>query len=225
MRDIAKEAPDAFRKHQITAKAMLNQFAEKYKKVCEWPVLVNKTPYIKTVHDITAYTPVAVHPIHYIHGLATTYAVHKDGPYPPCDPSCERFQLTENEVEIEGVEVSVSSNPNIAETHLGHLIPYSQYDGNVMRYHVGMYAVIYISTRRIVHGELIKCGPQDAYTVTKFASHPFHANFKEHVSEIVDRFKVLQRMAETFSDVEKVKFGKYAETLQKLETLKKQFNF
>ena len=222
MRDIAKEAPEIFRKHQTTAKAMLNQFAENHKKVCDWPLLSNNNSHIKTIHDIDAYTPVAIHPIHYIHGLATTYAVHKPGPYPPYDQKYKQFKLTENEVQVEGVDVSVSSNPNIDETHLGHLIPYSQCDGNVMRYHVGMYAVIYISTRCIVQGELIKCGPRDANAAVKFASNPFHGKFKKHVTEIVDRFKVLQRMSETFSDVEKAKFGKYAETLQQLENAKKE---
>ena len=223
MKDIEREAPEIFRKHQTTAKAMLNQFAENHTQICDWPVLVNNNSYIKTVHDIAAYTPVAIHPIHYIHGLATTYAVHKDGPYPPYDPKYKQFTLTENVVEVEGVNVSVSSNPNIDHIHLGHLIPYSQYDSNVMRYHVGMYAVIYLSTRRIVHGELIKYGPHDAYTVSKFAPHPFHGQFKERVTEIVDRFQVLQRMAETLSDVEKVKFGKYASALQQLENAKKLY--
>ena len=222
MKDIEKEAPEIFRKHQITAKAMLNQFAENYTKICDWPVLLTNNTHIKTVYDVAAYMPVAIHPIHYIHGLATTYAVHKPGPYPPYDPKFKQFKLTENEVEVEGVDVSVSSNRNIDEPHLGHLIPYSQYDGNVMRYHAGMYAVIYISTRRIAHGELIKYGPRDAYAAAKFASNPFHEHFKTHVTEIVDRFKILQRMSETFSDVEKTQFGKYAKALQQLENAKKE---
>ena len=222
MKDIEKEAPEIFRKHQITAKAMLNQFAENYTKICEWPVLMTNNTHIKTVYDVAAYMPVAIHPIHYIHGLATTYAVHKPGPYPPYDPKFKQFKLTENKVEVEGVDVSVSSNPNIDEPHLGHLIPYSQYDGNVMRYHVGMYAVIYISTRYIVHGELIKCGPHYAYTVANFASNPFHAKFKEHVTEVIGRFKVLQQMADTLSNVDKAKLGRYAESSQKLENAKKE---
>lgn len=223
MKDIAKEAPETFRKHQITAKAMLNQFAGNHEKVCKWPVLFNQNSYVKTVHDIAAYTPVAIHPIHYIHGLATTYPVHQDGPYPPYDPKFGQFKLTENQVEVEGVDVSVSSNPNIIEKNQwGHLIPHSQYDGNVMRYHVGMYAVIYISTRYIVHGELIKCGPHYAYTVANFASNPFHAKFKEHVTEVIGRFKVLQQMADTLSNVDKAKLGRYAESSQKLENAKKE---
>ena len=215
-KQLKKKAPDKFLNQARLSGVIYHNFLESCQKSIVWPILAEN---MVATHKIQAYSPVAIHPVHFIHSknLNRSYAVTPVAQPLNVDES-QKVPIIENNdyISLHEDEISISAHPSLTDQR-GHLIP-ENLNGNVIRHHFGFYSVVYISTRDIEQGEPIIFEKVVQKIVQKVVQnfgqlHPDFMQAHSKFTEVTKRLQLLFDASKNFTEEDKTKLREKVEKL------------
>ena len=191
IRDLKKTEPIRMFEHARICKGMYDNFLP---MVSKHIVKQNKQPY----------SLIAYHPVHCIHFTADKK--YKLSNLHEVGQKAILLDENSNETDFEGRHVSISGKQPVNY----------EYNGNCVRYHLGMYAVIYFNIREMADSEPISLamdilpGMIDTF---KQKNSAFMEDFEQYYQTML-RFEILVKQSKYMSDEQKRSFSKLAEELK-----------
>lgn len=192
------------------------------KNIFDWAKTVYANNCVFAAENIQPFTLVEIHPIHFL---------VKDEIQYPCNDEVRHHsaiapvKLNTNATftNYSGETVSIAASSKVrCKNQCGHLIQTSD-NGNVVRYHFGMYALFYISNRLIQVGERLSYQPHEfAPVVNCYVKGHRQAmdHFNEYYVKAVEHFSTIRDSSQYWDNAKKKEMQKLYDKINEARTSK-----